>query len=86
MLIIGGVVGAIILVIAIAAASGGSQQQQPNRAATPTNTKHLSKHEQMMKQRYGGDMEGKTVQEWMKENGDTDWAKQRREARLNRKK
>ena len=82
--VIGSVVGVALLVLVIALASG-NRGPQPVAAPQPVTTiSGQSVHERMMNQRYGGEMEGKTVQEWMEENGDTEFAKQRREARQKR--
>jgi hypothetical protein len=86
LMIIGGVTAAVILIMVIAMASSGNsqQQRQPARQTQPMATKGRSTHERMMNQRYGGEMEGKTVKEWMEENGETEFAKQRKAARQKR--
>ena len=85
LMIIGGVVAAVILIMVVAlASSGSSRRAQPVRQAQPVAKQRTSTHERMMNQRYGGEMGGKTVKEWMEENGETDFAKQRQAARKKR--
>jgi hypothetical protein len=71
----GSVVFIGIIVIAIAASQPPPQQQR--RAAPSVQHK---KHDHMANQRYH-ELEGKTITEWMKENGEGDMAKERRKRR-----